>query len=264
MGSDLLPDVDGLGADSPTSEAPSPDARLAAAPDPARAELEALDLTFPEIALLQLADESPEAPPGFLRLRRRRLVARYPDGSVSPEFVYDEVDRRAIDAVIIAAFFDEGGVRWVYLRSAVRPPLFFRDSRRSPVAERGTGALWELPAGLIEPGEQSATGVFEAAARELEEELGFAVKAQDFRALGPSTLPAAGFIAERHFFVSVEVRPGERREPSLDGSALERFGRVMALPLGRALALCASGEIEDAKTELGLRRLADVTARSNA
>ena len=79
--------------------------------------------------------------------------------------------------------------------------------------------------------------------------------------LGPSTLPAPGFIAERHFFVSVEVAPERRGEPGLDGSALERFGRVIALPLRRALAWCASGRIEDAKTELGLRRLAELASR---
>jgi ADP-ribose diphosphatase len=222
------------------------------------------ELDFPDVRLQQVEDVSPENPPGFLRLRRRKLVASYPDGSVSNEFAYDEIDRRAIDAVIIVAHFERNEQRWVYLRSAVRPPLFFRDPARSPVPEQRTGALWELPAGLIEPGEQSSSGVFEAGRRELLEELGFAVKTSDFRALGPSSLPAPGFIAERHFFVSVEVRPEERGEPELDGSALERFGRVVALPLAQALALCASGRIEDEKTELGLRRLADVTSRSNA
>lgn len=222
------------------------------------------ELDFPDVRLQLVEDVSPENPPGFLRLRRRRLVASYPDGSVSDAFVYDELDRRAIDAVIIAAHFERNARPWVYLRSAVRPPLFFRDPDRSPVPEQRTGALWELPAGLIEPGEQSAGGVFEAARRELSEELGFSVKTSDFRALGPSSLPAPGFIAERHFFVSVAVRPEARGEPELDGSALERFGRVIALPLAQALALCASGRIEDEKTELGLRRLADVTSRSNA
>jgi ADP-ribose pyrophosphatase len=152
----------------------------------------------------------------------------------------------------------------VYLRSALRPPLYFRDASRSPVAESGTGALWELPAGLIEPGEQTERGVFEAARRELAEELGFTVECADFHALGAPTLPAAGFIAERHFFVQVEVRPDQRGEPTLDGSALERCGRVIALPLAQALDLCRAGRIEDAKTELGLRRLADVWARSDA
>jgi ADP-ribose pyrophosphatase len=204
---------------------------------------------------------SPAVPPGFLRLVRRRRIARYPDGSVSAAFVYDEVDRRAIDAVIIAAFFERDGERWVYLRSALRPPLFFRDPARSPLPETSRGALWELPAGLIEPGEQTAAGVFEAARRELLEELGFAVPAAAFSALGPSTLPAPGFIAERHFFVSVAVDPRERGEPSLDGSALEHGGRIIALPISRALALCASGQLEDAKTELGLRRLAELAPR---
>jgi ADP-ribose pyrophosphatase len=222
------------------------------------------DLELPHIGLEVTGDISPEVAPGFLRLRRRRLVAHYPDGSLSPEFNYDEVERRAIDAVIIAAHFERDGRPWIYLRSAVRPPLFFRDPSRSPVPEAGTGALWELPAGLIEPGEQSESGVLEAARRELEEEVGFVLPASRFRALGPSTVPAAGFIAERHFFVSVSVDPGERGEPTLDGSALERFGRVIALPLAQGLALCASGRIEDAKTELGLRRLADVLSRSSA
>ena len=222
------------------------------------------ELEPPEIALELVDDITPPAPPGFLELRRRRLVARYPDGSVSSEFTYDEVGRRAIDAVVIVAHFEREGRPWVYLRSAVRPPLFFRDPSQSPVPETGSGVLWELPAGLIEPGEQSASGVFEAARRELQEELGFARNSADFRALGPSTRPAAGFIGERLFFVSIAVDPGERGEPSLDGSALERFGRVIALPLGQALELCTSGRIEDAKTELGLRRFADLSARSSA
>jgi ADP-ribose pyrophosphatase len=222
------------------------------------------ELVLPEIALELVEDVSPPGPAGFLRLVRRRLRARYPDGSISSDFAYDEVDRRAIDAVIIAAHFRRGGERWVYLRSAVRPPLFFRDPTRSPVPEARTGALWELPAGLIEPDEQTSAGVFEAARRELAEELGFEVPASALHALGTSTLPAPGFIAERHFFVEVEVEPARRGEPSLDGSALEHFGRVVALPLTRALALCRNGRIEDAKTELGLRRLEDVTLRAGA
>jgi ADP-ribose pyrophosphatase len=214
------------------------------------------DLSFPELQLQLLEDLSP-AGDGFLRLVRRRLVARYPDGTQSAPFVYDETDRRAIDAVVIAAHFRDQGQRWVYLRSAVRPPVRFRDPRRSPIPESQTGALWELPAGLIEPEEQSPEGVLRAAQRELEEELGFTSTLAHFSALGPATFPCPGVIAERHFFVAVEVVPSARHEPSLDGSALERFGRVIALPLERALALCRSGAVEDAKTELGLRRLED-------
>jgi ADP-ribose pyrophosphatase len=222
------------------------------------------DLRFPEVTLEQLEDLSPDTGAGFLSLVRRRLRARYPDGSYSAPFVYDAVERRSVDAVVIAAHFLRADEPWVYLRSAVRPPLSFRDPGRSPVLEARTGWLWELPAGLIEAGEAGAHGVQEAGRRELEEELGFQVTREQLIPLGHSTLPSPGVIGERHFFLSVAVDPAQRAEPSLDGSALEHFGRVVALPLARALALCRSGRIEDAKTELGLRRLADSLAQAGA
>jgi ADP-ribose pyrophosphatase len=226
-----------------------------------------IDLSFPELELELVEDISPVAPPGFLRLVRRRLRVKFPDGSRSEPFAYDEVDRRAIDAVVIAAHFIKkdgvkkgasgGGQRWVYLRSALRPPLRFRDPARSPGGNRETGALWDLPAGLIEPGEQSTGGVLRAACRELREELGFLALEADLRMLGPSVWPSPGVLSERLFFVQLEVRPERREEPSLDGSALERHGKVVAVPLEHALELCRSGRIQDAKTELALRRLAE-------
>jgi ADP-ribose pyrophosphatase len=212
---------------------------------------------LPDIRLELVEDISPEQPPGFLELVRRRYRAHYPDGSVSQPFVYDEVDRKAIDAVVIVAHFAREGARHVYLRSAMRPPVFNRDPARSPMEEAGTGGLWEVPAGLVEPDEQSEAGVQLSAARELHEELGFVVPAAALRPLGPSTFPTPGVIAERHFYFEVEVDPETRSEPGLDGSALERFGRVVSLALGEALGLCAAGAIEDAKTELALRRLAE-------
>jgi ADP-ribose pyrophosphatase len=218
------------------------------------------DLSFPEVTLEQLEDLSPIAGRGFLQLSRWRLRAHYPDGSESAPFVYDAVERRCLDAVVMAAYFVRSGEPWVYLRSALRPPVRFRDPQRSPVTEAATGSLWELPAGLIEPEEAGAKGVLAAAQRELDEELGFTVSADDFRSLGPSLFSCPGVLNERHFFLSIAVDPSRRHEPSLDGSALERFGRVLALPLSHALELCRSGAIEDAKTELGLRRFAESLA----
>ncbi len=195
--------------------------------------------------------------PGFLTLVRRRLRARYPNGAESQPFLYDEVDRAAIDAVVIVPHYEAGGERFVYLRSAVRPPVSLRDAARSPIAEPDARGLWELVAGLVEVSEQHPAGPALAAARELEEELGFRLPAARFAPLGPPTYPAPGVIAERHFFFHVEVEPGERGEPSLDGSALEAEASVACVPLSQALAACRAGRIEDAKTELGLRRLAE-------
>ena len=214
---------------------------------------------LPSIDLELVEDLSPHAEPGFLRLVRQRFIAHYADGSRSQPFVYDQVDRRAIDATVIAAYYlDASGAPWVYLRSALRPPIVFRDRSRSPIPEQDPpGSIWELPAGLVEPQEQSVLGVRQGAARELEEELGFSYAADRMQELGPSTFPCPGVVSERHFYFATQVEPSERREPGLDGSALERDGVVIALPLAEALAWCRDGRIIDAKTELGLRRLAE-------
>ncbi len=215
-------------------------------------------LNVPHIQLEVVEDVSPPGQTGFLRLVRRRLRAHYPDGTASRVFVYDEVDRDAIDAAVIAAHFQRGGEAWVYLRSCVRPPVALRDPKRSPVEEtEHRPGLWELPAGLVEAHEQSPDGPRRCAQRELYEELGFEAELSMLRELGPSMFPAPGFVAERHFYFEVEVDPSLRREPKLDGSALEHFGRVWDLPLAQALRLCEQGFIQDAKTELALRRLRD-------
>jgi ADP-ribose pyrophosphatase len=217
-------------------------------------------LDFPRIELELVEDLTPAAEAGFLRLIRRRYRAHYPDGSASAPFVYDLIDRAAIDAVVLVAhYLDHDGVRRVFLRSCVRPPVAARDLSRSPHPERDPvhGSLWELPAGLVEPSEQSPSGLVQAARRELAEELGFDVDAADFHELGASVFPVPAMIAERLYFFEVTVAPNRRGEPSLDGSALERFGEVRALALDEALELCRNGTLMDGKTELALRRLAE-------
>ena len=119
------------------------------------------------------------------------------------------------------------------------------------------GQLWELPAGLIELGEQSAAGVSRAAQRELLEELGFDVPLSALQPLGQATFPVPGMCAERQFFFEVAVSPSKRQEPGLDGSALEHFGAVIDVSLADALEACRQGELPDGKTELALRRLAE-------
>lgn len=198
--------------------------------------------------------------PGFLRLRRQILRVEYEDGTLSEPFEYDAVDRSKLDAVVILAHFrDEAGVRRVFLRSCVRPPLVLRPIEGRPIPEKETlGNLWEAPAGLVEEDERTLEGLVRCAARELHEEVGFQVDLSAISPLGPSTFPAPGIIGERHFFFHVEVDAGARGTPPEDGSPLERHARVAAIALGDALELVRRGEIEDEKTELALRRLAEM------
>lgn len=101
-------------------------------------------------------------------------------------------------------------------------------------------ALWEMPAGTLEPGEEPAA----CARRELREETGYL--AGSLRPLG-SIWTSPGFCDERvSLFVATELEPGEPDpEP---GEVLE----VEAVRLSSALDAVADGRIVDAKTTTSL------------
>jgi ADP-ribose pyrophosphatase len=190
-----------------------------------------------------------------LNVSRFDLVVLYPDGTESESFQYDVADRRSLDAAMIVAHYVSKGVRYVYLRSAVRPPCALRG-----LVPGADGNLWEVPAGLVEPQEDPAA----AAARELGEELGFTASAGEMRPLGPWMYPVPGMIAERNLYFSIEVDPHTRATPTEDGSPLERAAAICAIPLLEALDHCRTGAIRDAKTELALRRLFETLADPSA
>lgn len=76
--------------------------------------------------------------------------------------------------------------------------------------------------------------------------------------LGPPTYPVPGVIAERHYFFAALVEPQTRAAAGLDGSPLEAAGELAAVPLLALLDAARSGLLRDAKTELGLRRFAEL------
>lgn len=215
---------------------------------------------FPQLGLKLVQTVPSLDGPGFLSLRRQIFRVEFEDGSLSDPFTYDSIDRERLDAVVIAPHYrDAQGRRHVYLRSALRPPVATRPLEARPMPEGPTlGALWELPAGLVELDERSPEGLRRSAARELLEEVGFDVAPAALTALGPPTFPAPGMIAERHFYFHVEVDPALRGTPLEDGSPLEKSAVVEAIPLVEAIELTRRGHIEDAKTEIALRRLAEL------
>ena len=197
---------------------------------------------------LQVVRETRVGQGGFLELRRTELVMAH-EGARSASFPYDIIERRALDACVIVAHHESAGSVWVWLRSSVRPPVGLR-----PGGSPRAVVLWELPAGLIEAGETPRA----AAARELAEELGFAVEENALAPLGPPGFPAPACIGEEHHFFHVQVDPVARSEPTGDGSPVEAGAVVVAVPLEEALAAARRGELRDEKTELALRRLAEL------
>ena len=204
------------------------------------------DLPTPPDAVLRVVREHPSPGPGFLTLRRCDVTVRRASGESAP-ITYDVVERRHQDAVVVAAWFDDAAHgRHVVLRSCVRPPVALREGRG--------GTLWELPAGLVEDGEP----LEDAAARELFEETGARVAPSALEPLGARTMPAAGVIAEYNHFFHVRIDPSAVEHAPGDDTPLEEGGAIIAVPLATALELCRRGAFPDAKTEIGVRRLAEL------
>lgn len=96
--------------------------------------------------------------------------------------------------------------------------------------------LWEVPAGIIDPGEEP----IDAAKRELAEETGYT--AQKWTFMG-KVLPVPGYSSEwLYLYLAEGLTPGNQR---LDES--EEL-TVHCLPLDTVLAMLDRGEITDGKT----------------
>ena len=93
--------------------------------------------------------------------------------------------------------------------------------------------------------------------REVLEEAGYAVAPEAVILLGNGVLLSPGAMSERCFLAAVEVDPAARGPIDGDGSPMEWGARSRWLPLDEAIHACVSGELDDAKSELALRRLRD-------
>jgi ADP-ribose pyrophosphatase len=216
----------------------------------------------PEVALDVVEDRTATSrcDEGYLRVHRRKLVARRPGAERSEPFPYDVVERWNQDAVAVLPHYAKAGARIVVLRTAVRPPIALRSDPLldGPIAlppGARAGVLWEIVAGLVEKDERDVEGFARCAARELAEELGVHMPASAMRPLGGAVFPSAGIVGECIYFYEAEIDPSTRKAPEGDGSPLERDAAFCEVSLEEALAWCDAGAIPDAKTELALRRL---------
>jgi len=213
----------------------------------------------PRIDVELLGERSGAADVGFLRLRRLRFRNTHADGTVSEPYDYDVVERDAIDAVGIVLEASSARGPTICLRSALRPPLALR-SGYSVVdsAEPASPVVWEIPAGLVEPEESGEEGLRACAARETLEEVGIEIAPSAFGRLGPAVALSPGVIGEKLHFLLACVDSAARGAPTEDGSAVERGAEVRFVALGEALRASRDGRIADVKTEVAIRRLAEL------
>ena len=200
--------------------------------------------------------QAPNRP--FLTLHRLSVQNVYIDKKRSAAYSYDAVLRKGIDAVAIILTTDVNGKMHVCLRTCIRPPLLLRKDINLPIPDEGDADfLWEIPAGIIEPGEHGVEAIKQRAAAECFEETGYKMDWLDFELLKGASFVSPGVIPERIWYVRAKVAdPDIRSLPQGDGSPVEDRAQIWWVSLEEALSMCDEGEVNDMKTELGLRRLA--------
>lgn len=209
-----------------------------------------------EVVGIEVVSEHTLGEGGFLTIRRVRLRNRRADDSLSSEYICDFVDRpRGLDAVVAVVYARDGDRVRVLLRRGLRPSLQL--GRTPPLP---SPFFCEVVAGILELSDGDA--VEQRAADEVKEEAGFEVDAKDVRRLGATSVPAPGILPERLYLCAVEVDPATQGALEGDGSPMEEGATTQWVELEEAIAACVRGEIEDAKTELSLRRLRDELART--
>jgi ADP-ribose pyrophosphatase len=109
------------------------------------------------------------------------------------------------------------------------------------------GVIWEIPAGVLHPGEDPA----ECARRELEEETGARAEAIEHLT---TVFTTPGFTDERiHLFVARGISLGEPRHER------DEFIKTEALPLSQVLEMIRDGDLKDAKSIVALLYVAGYT-----
>lgn len=209
-----------------------------------------------EIEVVEDFTSSARCDEGFLQVRRLRCRNRRTDGTRSVVYRVDVVDRPKLDAVAVVVYRrGEQGME-VLTRQNLRPAAFFRKDRSKSVEEEGTHLfVEEIVAGLLEMEDRGEAGVLHRAAEEVKEEAGFEVTPEEVRSLGGPFFLAPGILSEKIFPCAVDVTGKTQGVAKGDGSPLEETGGMRWRTLEEVLRACQTGEIQDAKTEIGAYRL---------
>ena len=219
---------------------------------------------MPEVTDIEVVEDTTaraRCDEGFLRLRRLRARNRRADGSSSREYPIDVIDRPTLDAVAVCLFARTPRGVEILTRRGLRPAAYFRRGRTPVLPEPEYLLVEELVAGVLEPGEVGLDALRLRGAAEVREETGLEVVPARLELLGGPFFMLPGIASEKIHLLAGEIArppgPDTWSAPDEgDGSPMEEGAVLAWRELHAAIASCERGDIEDAKTELALRRLA--------
>jgi ADP-ribose pyrophosphatase len=217
---------------------------------------------MPRVHAIEIVEDrtaSSRCDEGFLHVRRYRARNRRADGTASDVYRIDVVDRPSLDAVAVCLWARTPRGVEVLLRRQLRPAVHFRSGRQRAMPERDILLFEELVAGVLEPGERGLDAIRRRGAEEVREETGLSLEPERLEPLGAGFYMLPGIVSEKIHLLAAEVERGVEvvfdAPGDGDGSPLEEGATLAWRGLDAAVAACGTGEIEDAKTEIALRRL---------
>jgi ADP-ribose pyrophosphatase len=212
-------------------------------------------VTVVDIEVVEDFSDRARCDEGYLRLRRLRCRNRRSDGSTSPVYGVDVVDRPHLDAVAVMVYRRAPTGIEVLIRKNLRPAAYLRRGQQAPIPDPHPPLrLEEIVAGVMEAADRGEEGLRRRAALEVKEEGGFEVAEQEILPLGGPFFVAPGILSEKIFLVAVDVTGKPQSEPSGDGSPLEEGFALEWWPIRALLEACRAGQVQDAKTEIAVTR----------
>lgn len=170
----------------------------------------------------------------MFRIDELKLRHECYDGTMSPE--------------ITRLVFERGDSVAMLLHDSEKDSILLCEQFRTPTMDKDSGWLVEVPAGVLESGEDPAA----CARRETIEETGYAPKS--LRRIACFYLSPGGSSERIHLFyaeVSLADQIGAGGGLAEEGEDI----RLIQLPVKEAFAQAAAGEIHDAKTLIAIQWL---------
>lgn len=186
---------------------------------------------------VRIIEEQEDYRKAIFRIKLARLRHEKFDGTMTDEIVRLNLDR----GMSVAALIHNSDTDQVLLVDQFRYPTFSPDDDSS-------GWLVELPAGMVDQGEDPAAAI----RREVKEEMGYVI---DEPEMVSSVFVSPGGSSERIAIFYCQVTSDSKVAAGGGVKTEDEDIQVIEMPLDQAFAGIAKGTINDAKTVLALQWL---------